>query len=41
MGFGHWFMDHFWLAAIASLLLAFGAHMVISRLLKVVRIDPN
>lgn len=41
MGFGHWIMDHFWLAAIASLLLTFGAHMAINRLLKVVRSEPN
>jgi hypothetical protein len=30
-------MDHFWLAAIASLFLLLGAHLAISRLLKPAR----
>ena len=37
MGLGHWFMDHFWLAALASLTLIFALHLAISRLLKPAR----
>lgn len=34
MGYGHWIMDHFWISAIASLILLFSLHFVISWLLK-------
>ncbi|GEM_PF-4893428 len=37
MGYGHWIMDHFWFAAMVSLLATFGIHLAISRLLKPAR----
>ena len=37
MGYGHWIMDHFWLAIIASLVALFAAHYLITWLLKTVR----
>jgi len=37
MGIGHWIMEHFWLVAIASLIVMFAAHYAITWLLKTVR----
>lgn len=37
MGFGHWVMSHFWLAAIVSLIVIFAVHLAINRLLRTAR----
>jgi len=37
MGLTHWIMEHFWLVAIASLIIMFAAHYAITWLLKTVR----
>ncbi len=37
MGLGHWVMDHFWFAAIASVFAMFAAHVAIGRLLRTVK----